>query len=105
MVTLLAITLTGCAVGQPMAPTAQVETSFETKLINFQSIGSQFANQTNYTPNSQGNSAMQSLFGNTSVFGAVASLAGTGGAAGANAVGQALTNNLAQPQTQSNLIL
>jgi hypothetical protein len=105
MGTLLALTLAGCAVGQPMAPHAQGGASFDTKLINFFSIGNQFAGQTNYMPNSQANSSNQGVGSNTSTFGAVAAAIGTGAAAGTNLTGQTMINTIPQIQTQNNLVL
>jgi hypothetical protein len=105
MGTLLALTLAGCAVGQPLAPPASGGTTFETKLINFDSFASQFAAQTNFLPNYQANSTSQGVQSNTATFGAIAGAVGTGNAADANGTAQALLNNIGQPQTQNNLVL
>lgn len=105
MGTLLALTLAGCAVGQPLAPSVTGGAPFETKLINFESIASQIAGQTNFLSNSQGNSASQGITANTATFGAIATAMGTGNAAGANGTAQKLLNNVTQPQNQNNLVL
>jgi hypothetical protein len=105
MGTLLAFTVAGCAVGQPLAPPSQGGATFETKLVNFGSIASQFAGQTNFLPNFQGNSASQGGQTNTATFGAIAGAIGTGNAADTNGTAQALLNNVCQPQSQNNLVL
>lgn len=105
MGTLLALTVAGCAVGQPMAPHAQGGATFETKLLNFASIGDQFASQTNFMPNSQGSSASQGVWANTAAFGAIAAAVGSGAAAGTNGAAQTMINTTPQTQLQNNLIL
>ena len=102
--TLVALTLGGCAAGNPMATPAPAS-GFNTKLLNLYSIGSQGASQVNYIPNSQLNLSDASVFSNTVAEFPIASAVGTGAAAAANATTQSITNMTEQTQGQSQLVL
>lgn len=101
---LIALTMAGCAAGNPMsAPAGQSQ--FETKLLNLFSIGTQGASQVNYIPNSQLNLASQNVGSNTSALFPIASAVGTGAAAATNATAQTIANTTVQTQAQNQLVL
>jgi hypothetical protein len=103
--TLLALTVAGCAAGNPAATSVATDAVFSTKLLNLQSIGNQAASQVNYIPNTQLSQATQAITLNTAAQFPIASLVGTGAAAAANAAAQTITNNTAQTQGQNQLVL
>jgi hypothetical protein len=101
---LIALTMAGCAAGNPMgAPSGQGQ--FETKLLNLFSVGTQGASQLNYTPNTQLNVTGQSVFTNTAAMFPIASAVGTGNASATNATAQSIINNVNQNQNQNQLVL
>ena len=95
----LALAMAGCATTNPVAPT------FETKLLNLYSIGSQTGSMLNYTPNSQTNLAGQYLISQHVANYPIASLVGAGAATAVNTTGQSIVNNVLQNQNQSQLVL
>jgi hypothetical protein len=101
---LIALTMAGCAAGNPMsAPSGQGQ--FETKLLNLFSVGTQSAGQVNYIPNSQLNLTNQAITTNTAAMFPIASAVGTGNASATNATAQGIVNNVNQNQSQNQLVL
>ncbi|MBC7542039.1 MAG: hypothetical protein H7338_04840 [Candidatus Sericytochromatia bacterium] len=101
---LFALTLAGCSAGNPVGAPAG-SSGFETKLLNAFSIGNQAASQVNYVPNNQLNLSGQTIGSNTNALFPIASLVGTGFTSATNVTGQAIFNNVAQVQSQSQLVL
>jgi outer membrane lipoprotein SlyB len=101
---LIALTMAGCAAGNPMsAPSGQAQ--FETKLLNLFSVGTQGASQVNYIPNNQLNLSGQAITTNTAAMFPIASAVGTGAALATNATAQTIVNTTVQNQNQNQLVL